>query len=44
MKIEYILKADDGKILVDERGGKSTKILFVFLLSISSKTNKLSLV
>ena len=26
MKIEYILKADDGKILVDERGGKSTKM------------------
>lgn len=27
MKIEYILKADDGKKLVDERGGTATKML-----------------
>ena len=27
MKIEYIIIADNGKILVDERGGKSTKML-----------------
>lgn len=26
MKIEYILIADNDKILVDERGGKSTKM------------------
>lgn len=26
MKITYILKADDGKKLVDERGGKATEI------------------
>ena len=26
MKIEYIIIADNNKILVDERGGKSTKM------------------
>lgn len=26
MKIEYIVIADEGKKLVDERGGKSTKM------------------
>ena len=29
MKIEYILIADNNKILVDERGGKSTKCILI---------------